>query len=98
MSASAPSGRTNCWRADLKAAGRRTHDERRSRRFARSDVDERPVLGIDTLMLLAGITALEVRDVIREPEPARRVWKDWSWVFKPTLATEELHNWLYSLK
>lgn len=56
-----------------------------------------PVMVLDTLILLAGITALEVRDVIREPEPSRRVWKAWWCVFKPTLATQELHDWLCSL-
>jgi hypothetical protein len=67
------------------------------RRFERGDYEERPWQGGDALILHAGWTAIDVRYVIREPESGR-VWKAWSFPFRPDLTAVELYDWILSLR
>jgi hypothetical protein len=43
------------------------------------------------LILHGGRTVLDVRYVIREPDSGR-VWKAWSFPFRPNLAADELYD------
>jgi hypothetical protein len=72
------------------------HPRTPARRFARGDVDERPWLGNDSLIIRATVTCRDVRYVIREPE-SRRVWKAWAFPFRANLTANELYGWLASL-
>jgi hypothetical protein len=68
-----------------------------AKRFQPGDIDERPWLGGDTLILRAGPVRLEARYIVRVPDSGR-VLKAWTQPFKPNLRAVELYDWLASLR
>jgi hypothetical protein len=59
--------------------------------------EERPWRGDDSLILRCGWQVVEVRYILREPEPSRRVKKVWT-VLLTSAKPEPLYDWLTGLR